>query len=36
MDKAGSGVVKLRGKNGLKTVDYYLVVPVLAMTIIGL
>ena len=36
MDKAGSGVVRLRGKDGLKTVDYYLVVPVLAMTIIGL
>ena len=36
MDKAGSGVVRLRGKDGLKTVDYYLVIPVLAMTIIGL
>ena len=36
MDKAGSGVVRLRGKDGLKTVDYYLVVPVLAMAIIGL
>ena len=36
MDKAGSGVVRLRGKDGFKTVDYYLVVPVLAMTIIGL
>ncbi len=36
MSKAGSGVVKLRGKDGLKAVDYYLVVPVLAMTIIGL
>ena len=36
MDKPGSGVVRLRGKDGLKTVDYYLVVPVLAMTIIGL
>ena len=36
MDKAGSGVVKLRGKDGLKTVDYYLVVPILTMTIIGL
>lgn len=36
MDKAGSGVVRLRGKDGLKAVDYYLVVPVLTMTIIGL
>lgn len=36
MSKAGSGVVKLRGKDGLKAVDYYLVVPVLTMTIIGL
>ena len=36
MDKPGSGVVRLRGKDGLKTVDYYLVVPVLSMTIIGL
>ena len=36
MDKAGSGVVKLRGRDGLKTVDYYLVVPILTMTIIGL
>ena len=36
MDKAGSGVVRLRGKDGLKAVDYYLVIPVLAMTIIGL
>ena len=36
MDKAGSGVVRLRGKDGFKTVDYCLVVPVLAMTIIGL
>jgi rod shape determining protein RodA len=36
MDKAGSGVVRLRGRDGLKTVDYYLVVPILAMTIIGL
>ena len=36
MGKAGSGVVKLRGKDGLKAVDYYLVVPVLTMTIIGL
>ena len=36
MDKAGSGVVRLRGRDGLKTVDYYLVIPVLAMTIIGL
>ena len=36
MDRAGSGVVKLRGRDGLKTVDYYLVVPILAMTIIGL
>ena len=36
MSKAGSGVVRLRGKDGLKAVDYYLVVPVLTMTIIGL
>lgn len=36
MSRAGSGVVKLRGKDGLKAVDYYLVVPVLTMTIIGL
>ena len=36
MDKAGSGVVKLRGRDGLKTVDYYLVIPILTMTIIGL
>ena len=36
MDKAGSGVVRLRGKDGLKTVDYYLVVPILLLTIIGL
>ena len=36
MDRAGSGVVRLRGRDGLKTVDYYLVVPILAMTIIGL
>ena len=36
MDKAGSGVVRLRGKDGLKTVDYYLVVPIMAMTVIGL
>ena len=36
MDKAGSGVVKLRGKDGLKTIDYYLVVPILSLTIIGL
>lgn len=36
MSKAGSGVVKLRGKDGFKSVDYYLVVPVLVMTIIGL
>ena len=36
MGKVGSGVVRLRGKDGLKAVDYYLVVPVLTMTIIGL
>ena len=36
MSKVGSGVVRLRGKDGLKAVDYYLVVPVLTMTIIGL
>ena len=36
MGKFDSGVVKLRGKDGLKAVDYYLVVPVLTMTIIGL
>ena len=36
MSKAGSGVVRLRGKDGLKAVDYYLVFPVLTMTIIGL
>ena len=36
MDRAGSGVVRLRGKDGLKSVDYYLVVPILSMTIIGL
>ncbi|MCQ2503173.1 MAG: FtsW/RodA/SpoVE family cell cycle protein [Saccharofermentans sp.] len=36
MGKAGSGVVRLRGKDGFKAVDYYLVVPVLLMTIIGL
>ena len=36
MSRAGSGVVRLRGKDGLKAVDYYLVVPVLTMTIIGL
>ena len=36
MDRAGSGVVKLRGRDGLRTVDYYLVVPILMMTIIGL
>lgn len=36
MDKAGSGVVRLRGKDGLKTIDYYLVVPILLLTIIGL
>ena len=36
MGNAGSGVGRLRGKDGLKAVDYYLVVPILAMTIIGL
>ena len=36
MGNVGSGVVRLRGKDGLKAVDYYLVVPILAMTIIGL
>ena len=36
MGKVGSGVVRLRRKDGLKAVDYYLVVPVLTMTIIGL
>ena len=36
MGKVGSGVVRLRGKDGLKAVYYYLVVPVLTMTIIGL
>ena len=36
MGKVGSGVVRLRGRDGLKTVDYYLVIPVLALTIIGL
>lgn len=36
MGKVDSGVVRLRGKDGLKAVDYYLVVPVLTMTVIGL
>ncbi len=36
MDNRSNGLVKLRSKTGLKSVDYYLVVPILALTIIGL
>ena len=31
-----SGIVKLRNTNYFRTVDYYLIVPILLMTIIGL
>ena len=36
MYNKNAGFVKLRNTAGLKTVDYYLVVPVLVMTLIGL
>ncbi len=36
MDNRTNGLVRLRGKTGLKSVDYFLVVPILALTIIGL
>ncbi|MCR4689285.1 MAG: FtsW/RodA/SpoVE family cell cycle protein [Saccharofermentans sp.] len=36
MDNRSNGLVRLRGITGLKSVDYYLVVPILALTIIGL
>ena len=31
-----SGIEKLRGNNYLRTVDYYLIVPILMLTVIGL
>ena len=36
MDNRSAGFVKLRNTAGMRMVDYYLVVPVLVMTIIGL
>ena len=36
MANKDSGFVKLRGQAGLKSVDYYLVVPILSLTFIGL
>jgi len=36
MDNRGAGFVKLRNTAGFKSVDYYLVVPVLVLTLIGL
>ena len=36
MDNRGAGFVKLRNTAGFKSVDYFLVVPVLVLTLIGL
>lgn len=36
MDKSKSGIERLRNNNYLRTVDYYLIVPVFLLTVIGL
>ena len=36
MDNRSAGFVKLRNSAGIRSVDYYLVIPVLVLTIIGL
>ena len=36
MEKQKSGIERLRNNNYLRTIDYYLIVPILLMTIIGL
>ena len=36
MENRKSGIVRLRNNNLIKTVDYYLIIPVLLLTVIGL